>query len=463
MSVRFDAAADGLVRTTGLLDYNSPYTFMAWVYVMGQTDWSTVLALGESGATENYDQCGFGQTTVRFSSEAARASTYDGTFDATVRSLGAWYHVAIVRSSVTAFTGYLNAGSLATISRTTLNVTTRTAIARMNIGHRISSGSPIQAFNGRVYNAKAWSAALTPDEIALEMLTRPPTRQANLWAWWPLTVHTDLTDQSGNGRDWTAEGTLTTEADPPAVIPVTVSVTASGAGSWTAPRNVISPITVECWGGGASGGAGTGNPAGGGGGAGGQYAIKSVSVTPGTTYNYSVAATKANNTGAAGSAGNDTTWDTNVVVAKGGANGGGLASTASSSGTGGAGSTTGGVGDTVRAGGNGAAGITTGTGGGGGGGAGSMGTGGNATTSTGGSAGSGTGGGAGSNGSSGANAGAGTQAGGGGGGGGATNATDRQGGSGAAGRIDITYGLSFDPPFYRASRGRRAHSPLLRM
>jgi len=193
-------------------------------------------------------------------------------------------------------------------------------------------------------------------------------------------------------------------------------------------------ITVSLWGGGG-GGAGDNSDSGytSGGGAGGQYAQKNVSVTPGNSYAI-VVATTTGNAVTNGSAGNDTTFATNVVVAKGGP--GGLSNT-----SGGAGSTSGGIGDVVYAGGSGGNGsFGAGTSGGGGGGAGTSGAGGSASGMT---AGTGTSllGGNGANGfktnpSYGAS---GSNYGGGGSGARGTHGTSRTGGAGAQGYAEIKY------------------------
>lgn len=215
---------------------------------------------------------------------------------------------------------------------------------------------------------------------------------------------------------------------------VTTSFTVSG--TWTAPAGVTS-VTVEAWGAGGGGGAATGSPAKGGGGAGGQYAKKVVAVVPGTVYAIAVGAGGTVGTAVAGGIGGNSTFAATTVVAKGGA-GGGLAAANNSGGTAGAGSVAGGVGDIVYAGGNGSA-AAGAVGGAGGGGAGSAGAGGNAVGNTAG-AGTATGGGAGGAGLTARGAGAaGVVAGGGGGGGYATSTTDRSGGLGAAGAVNISY------------------------
>jgi hypothetical protein len=238
--------------------------------------------------------------------------------------------------------------------------------------------------------------------------------------------------------------------------------TFSASGTWQAPAGVTS-VKAECWGGGGTGGMGTGNPAEGGGGAGGAYARKNAyPVTSGNTYTVTVgAATGAHNTTSVVN-GNDSWFDNNTtgVLAKGGA--GGVAATVNSTnGAGGTGSTTGCIGDVVFAGGSGAAGVfaTSLAGGAGGGGAGDANAGGAASGNTGGTGGT-SGGGAGANGVADSTAGAaGTAPGGGGSGGDAASTTDRNGGGGAAGRVILTWDIDTPVPHPVRGPDRRSLRP----
>lgn len=100
--------------------------------------------------------------------------------------------------------------------------------------------------------------------------------------------------------------------------------TVSGAGTWT-PANGCRLAFVECWGGGASGGGAATSSTQvsvGGGGGGGAYAAKTLTGAGIKSTSYSVGALgAAQGAGLAGQAGGDTTWDTSVIVAKGGAAG----------------------------------------------------------------------------------------------------------------------------------------------
>jgi len=78
-----------------------------------------------------------------------------------------------------------------------------------------------------------------------------------------------------------------------------VALTTAGNGTWVCPLGVTS-VQVECWGAGGGGGGTAATYNQGGGGAGGSYVKYTVTVTPGTTYNYTVGA--GGTAGAAGGA-----------------------------------------------------------------------------------------------------------------------------------------------------------------
>ncbi|MCX6309143.1 MAG: T9SS type A sorting domain-containing protein [Bacteroidia bacterium] len=146
--------------------------------------------------------------------------------------------------------------------------------------------------------------------------------------------------------------------------------------TWNCPAGVTS-ITVECWGGGGAGGGAKSNLAAnyalGGGGSGGGYALKVITVTPGTPYSLFVGAggvstVPASDGVAAASGGASFFINATTVNANGGVGGIGKSTTASGSiyGAGGVFSATNQVGTTKYNGGNGVIGTGSNTGGGGG-------------------------------------------------------------------------------------------------
>ncbi|MFH2133595.1 MAG: LamG domain-containing protein [Pseudomonadota bacterium] len=224
-----------------------------------------------------------------------------------------------------------------------------------------------------------------------------------------------------------------------------VTDTYTATGTWTAPAGVTS-VDVEVWGGGGGGGGGEGdNSDGGGGGGGGAYSkTTAITVVPGTTYTVTVGTggTAGATKGTGGTGGDSWFINASTILAKGGTGGSAPVSDAGGvAGTGG--SAAAGVGSVKFSGGNGGTGRDDGSGRGGPGGS-SAGTAANGTSgpttwSTCAAAAPPTGGGIGGDGGcSNGQDGFAPASGNGGGGGGAAE-RNTSGGTGASGKVTITY------------------------
>jgi hypothetical protein len=123
----------------------------------------------------------------------------------------AWQHLAMVRTDSSNVYLYKD-GSQSTASNQAVGG--RSAAIQLDVGNGRAGTTPL---NGRLYAIKAWTAALTTAEIALEMRSVRPVRLANLWGWWPARPGATerLIEYSGNGRSWTEVGTLSDEDPPP--------------------------------------------------------------------------------------------------------------------------------------------------------------------------------------------------------------------------------------------------------
>lgn len=207
MAVRFNAAADRLLRTSDLLNYNSTYSWSLWIYIVSTVNPGTVLSLNDN-STDNGDVLrltGTGLTlTLRVEVGAAQTSV-----DGSTLSTGQWYHIVVVRESVTSLNLYLNESLDITNTR---NVTGRAAASRMEVGAETSGNS--RRADMRVAYQKAWSNSFVLSEVANEgQAIRPLHKLESLYGFWPcLPGATERAkDYSGNGRNWTEGGTLTDE------------------------------------------------------------------------------------------------------------------------------------------------------------------------------------------------------------------------------------------------------------
>jgi Concanavalin A-like lectin/glucanases superfamily len=241
MAVRFDAAADRLLRTSGLIDYNAAYTVMGWVYLVSDLNaYGAIFSLNTGDVAQDLDYIGVnadGVSLISYVDIAATPTEVDSGYNFTVAT---WAHLAIVRASATSLQVYIN--GVAQGSANTQNVAGRTAATRMEFG-AVGTGN-IDRANARVQHVKIWSTNLSAAEILQEYQVARPVRTDSLHLWTPLWGAADIADYSGNARDWTAGGTLTTEDGPPVSYGAPVQVApyaATAAGTYTATGALTSP------------------------------------------------------------------------------------------------------------------------------------------------------------------------------------------------------------------------------
>lgn len=258
MATRFDAATDRLARTTGILNFNAAYTWMGWVYIStDQNAYTHIWSINTNNQfSQNADYIGMtsdGTTLISYVDNGGAGTEQPGTN----LTAATWYHIAVVRASTTSLLIYLNGVQ---DSNNTRSVATRGAASRMEIGALSTSNA--DPFNGRVQHVKIWDTNLSVAEIQQEMVTARPQRTANLWLWTPLHSSGDILDYSGNARDWTAGGALTTEDGPPVgygapilyapyvaaaggTIELTVSIAGTSTTPDTAALSVARALTVS--------------------------------------------------------------------------------------------------------------------------------------------------------------------------------------------------------------------------
>lgn len=222
MAVRFDTATDRISYTASNPPSTAAFTITAWAYVSTDTDANATLARLHAAT---------GGTTIATwatGSDGLSGPNYFTTSgsitNATNFAVGAWRKVAIAATGTTGKSYVATVGGATEVDSGTIATGQPTGIT---LGGR-SVGDSSERFDGRLAYVRVWSAELTQVEIEAEWASTTPVKTANLWADWPLTVHTDLTDHSGNGRNLVAGATaVTTEADPPISSSTTGLVAAS--------------------------------------------------------------------------------------------------------------------------------------------------------------------------------------------------------------------------------------------
>lgn len=216
-AIRFDNIADILNRTTNVLDYNSPYTCMFWVYISANTGsyghfWSTTILTPQPNDYTNSDFTGHDNSNPRLH-RAGAVITPPGAGGyplGTALSLTTYYHITARRSSATLFEVFLDAAPTADLTDTT-DITGRTASANETIGNLNS----LYNLDGRIGCMKQWTTALTTTEIAAEKPYSNAIKTANLHEVWNFVPGPSRLVGDINGYTWTESGTTTDEAGPP--------------------------------------------------------------------------------------------------------------------------------------------------------------------------------------------------------------------------------------------------------
>lgn len=222
MSIRADAANEGITRsqTGGLPVVNGPITLIWWAYFESfrAASWETMASLGPTTFTgTNY------WSHAKSANDGNLKNGIDGVDTGTfVPSVGTWYAQAFRRfldGATFRNRVYFNLPSTTAFAD---NDTASTLTITLGATHSMEFLTNPWAgtgewLNGRIAGIKIFEANLTEAQIIQEA-TRPELVNLGLtpWALIPCPTAGDLTDHSGNGRDFVSKsGGLTTAAEPP--------------------------------------------------------------------------------------------------------------------------------------------------------------------------------------------------------------------------------------------------------
>jgi hypothetical protein len=199
-SVDFDSGESYSRQTSGP-DY-TVHTGMCWVYKDSISAEGSIISRGDS-------------TTIRMAISAAGKLVLNsgGTHvitGTTTLSATTWYHVAVTQDTSNNWELFLNGVSEGTAS----HATDPSGTAMIRFAYDDGAGNSLigQLAACRIYNAE-----LSGAEITTEMNSWTAVRTSNLWGAWRWETSPSVTDESGNGNDLTATGTLTTGSSNPSI------------------------------------------------------------------------------------------------------------------------------------------------------------------------------------------------------------------------------------------------------
>lgn len=209
MAIRLDASADYLSRTANL-PASTAFTIAGWFRRRGAGGAAVEVLSGISRADlSSYYLAYVAGGTLYV--EVNGAFTAAGAFSSDV-----WHFVALSSNGSGAGAAKIRR---ADVGATSLATTTRAGASFVSqLMVLCGVGDPNYYGNFAVAGVKVWDRELSDSELLSEMHRLTPASTTNLNLWTPMvhnSVANAVKDFSGNGRDWTANGSLTIEDGPP--------------------------------------------------------------------------------------------------------------------------------------------------------------------------------------------------------------------------------------------------------
>jgi hypothetical protein len=204
-------------------------TLMAWVQIA--TDRNSYSTFFYTNDTDNE------QFVVQTDASGTRLGCYiyDNAVTGTDLTVGTWYHLAVTWDGSSARV-YLN-GTLDITNTATGSDWTQVWLGR-------STSFWDEPLNGNIAHVKAWNATLSQSEISAERYVINAVRTSNLIGQWPTPEGANrANDTSGNGNNFTLNGTITDYANP-LVNGVSVAALGSLTGSSAAKLDIAASAAV---------------------------------------------------------------------------------------------------------------------------------------------------------------------------------------------------------------------------
>jgi hypothetical protein len=223
MAVRFDAATDQLALASAPAS-TAAITVTAWAKNVEAIGNGTFLRLRAAGTIASFTASSGGTNGPQLATTGGTAGPIVGGGSGSLPT-GSWRRIAVTINGTGAGNCVVYWGDDVGGATVTASGSVATgAPTALSVGGR-GGGDNTERWGGDLAYLRVWTAVLSQAAIEAEWTSPAPVTTANLWADWPLSADTDLTDHSGNGRHLSAGSTaVTTVSGPPVTSGATLGV-----------------------------------------------------------------------------------------------------------------------------------------------------------------------------------------------------------------------------------------------
>jgi hypothetical protein len=197
-------AGENYLSFTGVPS-TTAFTMMAQVYLRSDANDYSIL-FGFTGTNQPYMGINIDGITPELGDDS------NDRLSSIALSVGTWNHLCWVRNAVGDDVLYVNRA----VGLSTALEPEGAGSTSLYIGRFGGGAIPYNIGATRLDGIKIYNAALSSAEVTLESYSISPVRHANLWAWLPTNNGGVIgSDWSGNGRNFTINGTIPQEDPAP--------------------------------------------------------------------------------------------------------------------------------------------------------------------------------------------------------------------------------------------------------
>lgn len=210
MALVFDAATKYLSITSDLPNYNAAYWWRARVRFNALTTFDTVFVISD-GTANNRDilLLNTAAPAERIGIRVTVGGAQTTQIGSTVLSTGVWYDLDVVRESATSIRLYINGTLEVTNTRNVSDRASATAM-RVAIDQSGSNNAVIDVAYMKMFTVSPAAGQLVNERRQIRLASH-----SNVYGWWPMLKGSQRNvDFSGNGRNWTENGTISDTAGP---------------------------------------------------------------------------------------------------------------------------------------------------------------------------------------------------------------------------------------------------------